>query len=45
MLARASSLGIELPITRVVVDVLEVRLAPVQALQHLMQRESRDENA
>jgi len=44
VLARASSLGIELPITRVVVDVLEGRLAPAQALQHLMQRESRDEN-
>jgi glycerol-3-phosphate dehydrogenase (NAD(P)+) len=44
VLARASSLGIELPITRVVVDVLEGHLAPAQALQHLMQRESRDEN-
>jgi glycerol-3-phosphate dehydrogenase (NAD(P)+) len=44
VLARASSLAVELPITRAVVDVLEGRLAPAQALQQLMQRESRDEN-
>jgi glycerol-3-phosphate dehydrogenase (NAD(P)+) len=44
VLARASSLGVELPITRVVVDVLEGRMAPAQALRHLMQRESRSEN-
>jgi len=43
VLARASSLAVELPITRAVVDVLEGRLAPAQALQQLMQRESRDE--
>jgi glycerol-3-phosphate dehydrogenase (NAD(P)+) len=43
VLARAQSLGIELPITRVVVDVLEGRLAPAEALRQLMQRESRDE--
>ena len=43
VLARGSSLGVELPITRAVVDVLEGRLAPAQALQQLMQRESRDE--
>jgi glycerol-3-phosphate dehydrogenase (NAD(P)+) len=44
VLARASTLGVELPITRAVVDVLEGRLAPAQALRQLMQRESRDEN-
>ncbi len=44
VLARASTLAVELPITRAVVDVLEGRLAPAQALQQLMQRESRDEN-
>ena len=43
VLVRASSLGVELPITRAVADVLEGRLAPAQALQQLMQRESRDE--
>jgi glycerol-3-phosphate dehydrogenase (NAD(P)+) len=43
VLARALSLGVELPITRAVADVLEGRLAPAQALQQLMQRESRDE--
>jgi glycerol-3-phosphate dehydrogenase (NAD(P)+) len=44
VLARAQSLGVELPITRAVVDVLEGRLAPAQALRQLMQRESRDES-
>jgi len=44
VLARASTLAVERPITRAVVDVLEGRLAPAQALQQLMQRESRDEN-
>jgi glycerol-3-phosphate dehydrogenase (NAD(P)+) len=43
VLARASTLGVELPITRAVVDVLEGRLAPAQALRQLMRRESRDE--
>jgi len=44
VLARAQSLGVELPITRAVVDVLEGRLAPAQALRQLMRRESRDES-
>ena len=43
VLARAQSLGVEVPLTRAVVDVLEGRLAPAQALRQLMQRESRDE--
>jgi glycerol-3-phosphate dehydrogenase (NAD(P)+) len=43
VLARGQSLGVELPITRAVVEVLEGRLAPTQALRQLMQRESRDE--
>ena len=43
VLARGSSLGVELPITRAVVDVLEGRMTPAQALQQLMRRESRDE--
>jgi len=42
--ARAASLGLEMPITRAVVDVLEGRIAPQQALRLLMQRESRDES-
>jgi glycerol-3-phosphate dehydrogenase (NAD(P)+) len=41
--SRAQSLGIDLPITRAVVEVLEGRLAPSQALRQLMQRESRGE--
>jgi glycerol-3-phosphate dehydrogenase (NAD(P)+) len=44
VLARASSLGVELPITRAVADVLEGRLAAAQALQSLMQRDSRAES-
>jgi glycerol-3-phosphate dehydrogenase (NAD(P)+) len=43
VLARARTLGLELPITQAVADVLEGRLAPAQALSQLMQREARDE--
>jgi glycerol-3-phosphate dehydrogenase (NAD(P)+) len=42
--SRAASLGLEMPITRAVVDVLEGRIAAQQALRLLMQRESRDES-
>lgn len=42
-LRRADSLGIDLPITRAVVQVLEGDLSAAQALQQLMQRESRGE--
>lgn len=42
-LARADSLGVDLPITSAVVAVLEGRLGPEQALRQLMQRESRGE--
>jgi len=42
-LARADSLGVELPITSAVVAVLEGRHGPAQALRQLMQRESRGE--
>ncbi|WP_284615655.1 NAD(P)H-dependent glycerol-3-phosphate dehydrogenase [Aquabacterium humicola] len=41
--ARARSLGVEMPITDVVVEVLEGRLAPAQALRQLMAREARPE--
>lgn len=40
---RATSLGVEMPITQAVVEVLEGRLAPSQALRALMQRDARDE--
>jgi len=42
-LARADSLGVDLPITSAVVAVLEGRLGPARALRQLMQRESRGE--
>jgi glycerol-3-phosphate dehydrogenase (NAD(P)+) len=42
-LARADSLGVELPITSAVVAVLEGRHGPAHALRQLMQRESRGE--
>ena len=42
-LARAQALGVELPITAAVVDVLQGRLAPAQAMQRLMARQSRAE--
>ncbi|PKO82853.1 MAG: glycerol-3-phosphate dehydrogenase [Betaproteobacteria bacterium HGW-Betaproteobacteria-11] len=40
---RARALGIELPITEVVVAVLEGRLAPREAVLHLMAREPKSE--
>ena len=40
---RAASLGVDMPITQAVVEVLEGRLAPAQALRALMQRDARDE--
>jgi glycerol-3-phosphate dehydrogenase (NAD(P)+) len=43
VLARARSLGVEMPITEAVVDVLEGRLQPAQALARLMARDARSE--
>ncbi len=40
---RAASLGVEMPITQAVVDVLEGRLLPTEALQRLMSRQARSE--
>lgn len=40
---RAARLGVDMPITQAVVDVLEGRLQPPQALQRLMARQSRAE--
>jgi glycerol-3-phosphate dehydrogenase (NAD(P)+) len=40
---RAASLGVDVPITQAVVEVLEGRLAPARALRALMQRDARDE--
>ena len=45
VLQRAQSLGVEMPITAAVVDVLEGRLAPAQALTALMSRHARSEFA
>jgi glycerol-3-phosphate dehydrogenase (NAD(P)+) len=42
--ARARALGVDMPITDAVVAVLEGRLAPAQALRHLMAREARAEH-
>jgi glycerol-3-phosphate dehydrogenase (NAD(P)+) len=42
-LGRADALGVDLPITRAVVAVLQDRFTPAQALRALMQRESRGE--
>lgn len=42
---RAAGLGVELPITQAVVDVLEARLQPQDALTRLMARQSRPEAA
>jgi glycerol-3-phosphate dehydrogenase (NAD(P)+) len=44
VLARARALGIEMPITEAVVEVLEGRVQPTQAMQQLMARRSRDES-
>jgi glycerol-3-phosphate dehydrogenase (NAD(P)+) len=43
VLERATRLGVEMPITQAVVDVLEARLAPAQALRALMQRDAKGE--
>jgi len=43
VLQRARALGVEMPITQAVVEVLEGRLAPVRAVALLMARESRSE--
>ena len=40
---RAASLGVEMPITEAVVDVLEGRLGPREAMQRLMARQARAE--
>lgn len=44
VLARARSLGVEMPITEAVVDVLESRLTPEQAMGRLMGRQARPES-
>ncbi|CAD5372673.1 glycerol-3-phosphate dehydrogenase (NAD+) [Rubrivivax sp. A210] len=44
-LTRARGLGVELPITEAVVDVLEGRLPPAEAMTRLMARQSRAESA
>jgi len=43
VLARARALGVDMPITATVVDLLEGRVAPVQAMARLMSRHSRSE--
>ncbi len=43
VLARAQALGVEMPITEAVVQVLQARVAPDQALSRLMAREARTE--
>ena len=43
VLRRARALGVEMPITQAVVDVLEGRLTPARALEDLMGREARPE--
>jgi glycerol-3-phosphate dehydrogenase (NAD(P)+) len=45
VLARAQSLGVDMPITAAVVDVLQGRLAPAQAMAALMSRQARSESA
>jgi glycerol-3-phosphate dehydrogenase (NAD(P)+) len=45
VLARARSLGVEMPIAAAVVDVLQGRLAPAQAMAALMSRQSRSESS
>lgn len=44
VLARAQALGVEVPITQAVVDVLEGRTTPAQAMTALMGREPRPEH-
>ena len=43
VLRRARALGVEMPITEAVVEVLEGRVAPVQAMVRLMTRQARAE--
>jgi glycerol-3-phosphate dehydrogenase (NAD(P)+) len=43
VLQRARSLGVDMPITEAVVAVLQRRVAPLQAMRHLMAREARTE--
>jgi glycerol-3-phosphate dehydrogenase (NAD(P)+) len=43
VLARARALQVEMPITEAVVDLLERRLAPAEAMSRLMGRQSRAE--
>jgi glycerol-3-phosphate dehydrogenase (NAD(P)+) len=43
VLARARALGVEMPITEVVVDVLEGRLTPPDAVRALMRRDAKPE--
>jgi glycerol-3-phosphate dehydrogenase (NAD(P)+) len=45
VLARARALGVEMPITEAVADVIEGRTAPEAALWRLMTRQARSENA
>ena len=45
VLTRARAAGVEMPITEAVVEVLQGRLQPAQAMQQLMARRSRDELA
>ena len=45
VLARAQTLGVEMPITAAVVDVLQGRVAPAQAMAALMSRHARSEFA
>jgi len=40
VLARAQRLGVQMPITQAVVEVLDGRLEPVQAMRQLMAREA-----
>ncbi len=44
LLARARALGVEMPITEAVVEVLEGRVGPTQALWRLMARQARSEH-
>lgn len=45
VLARAQALGVEMPITQAVVEVLDGRLTPVQAMVRLMGRQARAESS
>jgi glycerol-3-phosphate dehydrogenase (NAD(P)+) len=44
VLARARSVGVEMPITEAVVEVLEGRVAPAEAMARLMARQARSES-